>query len=695
MNSTRPQLAIVLDSIRSSFIDAKGRGIKLRYLTGITYENITYCKELMSIVDELRHLEGIKGNFMLSESEYLAPLVLIERGKAAARIVHSNVKELVEQHEYMFDTLWSKAISAEDRIREIEQGTNPIRTRLLENPNDVSEELKKIINTSEDDSWSICSTFDGLLMLTYNKGFERMQRRLLDSTRRGKDTRWVGSINKDNMHLVKTYIDLGMKIKQIKNIPPMNFAISSKELYATIDEMKGGQIARNLLVSNEPNYVKHFKSIFEELWENGIDAAERIKEIEEKVEVEFVDVIADPEKTSSILVDLAKSIRNEALCMVPTVKGLIRIQKLGVFDHIIKASQNGATAKIICPVTEDNAHIVEDISKQAPAIRIMNMCTDAPSGVVIVDSCKYLQYEIKDPMAEEFSGAVGFGVYSNSKYNVKSAKVFFELLWNQHALNEQLKVHDRMQQDFINIAAHELRTPIEPVLLGSEQLKHILPNDEIVSIVHRNAKKLQTLSNTILDAARIESNTFQLYKDRVNIKNIILDALELTIGDYSSSLLSSLPSSSSSYTSSFTCCSNKQNGLRILYEPHDIFIEADKDRIIQVVSNLLNNAVKSFGERERQESERIISIIIQMREGEQNDSNEVLISISDNGNGIDPEVMPRLFTRFASKSFEGTGLGLYISKNIVEAHGGKIWAENNSDGKGAMFSFSLPLLMSS
>jgi signal transduction histidine kinase len=367
---------------------------------------------------------------------------------------------------------------------------------------------------------------------------------------------------------------------------------------------------------------------------------------------------------------------------------VVRIQKLGVFHHIIKASQNGAIVKIICPVTEDNAHIVEEISKQASGIRIISMCTDAPSGIVIVDSCKFLQYEIKDPMAEEFTEAVGFGVYSNSKYNVKTVKVFFELLWNQHALNEQLKMHDKMQRDFIDIAAHELKTPMEPLLLGAEQLKDKLPNDEVVYIVLRNAKKLQTLSNMILDAARIESNTFELYKDRVNIKNIILDALELTIGGRSPSLLSSSPSS---YTS-FTYSSDKQDGLRILYEPHDIFIEADKDRMTQVISNLLNNAVKSFGERERQEAERIISIITQTREGEQiDDSSEVVVSISDNGKGIDTEVMPRLFTRFATKSFDGTGLGLYISKNIVESHDGKIWAENNPNGRGATFSFSLPI----
>ena len=101
--------------------------------------------------------------------------------------------------------------------------------------------------------------------------------------------------------------------------------------------------------------------------------------------------------------------------------------------------------------------------------------------------------------------------------------------------NEQLKVHDKMQRDFINIAAHELRTPIEPILLGSEQLKHMFPNEEIISIIFRNAKKLQALANAILDAARIESGTFRLYKGRVNIKDIISDALKIIIKNGGSS----------------------------------------------------------------------------------------------------------------------------------------------------------------
>src|SRR5918911_4343877 len=122
MNYTRPPLAIEIDTIKKAFVDAKNRGIKLRYLTEITSENITYCKELMSIVDELRHLEGIKGNFMLSESEYLSPVVFFEKEKVASQIICSNLKEIVEQQQYIFDSFWHRSIPAYQRILEIESG---------------------------------------------------------------------------------------------------------------------------------------------------------------------------------------------------------------------------------------------------------------------------------------------------------------------------------------------------------------------------------------------------------------------------------------------------------------------------------------------------------------------------------------------------------------------------------------------
>ncbi|MFL6508023.1 MAG: ATP-binding protein, partial [Nitrososphaeraceae archaeon] len=458
------------------------------------------------------------------------------------------------------------------------------------------------------------------------------------------------------------------------NTPPLNFGVSDNEVAFTIDKMQGGKMSSSFLISNEPLYVNHFNSVFEELWGNSVDATDRIREIEEKVEVEFVDVIADTEKAGSILLDLAKSIKREALSLMPTVKGMLRMDKLGVIDHLIKASQNGAIVKIICRITDENSHIVERITKQAPNIRIMNMYADAPSGILIADSCKFLQAEVKNPMAEQFSEAVGFAIFSNSKYNVNSFKSFFDLLWNQHTLNEELRRIDKVQSEFINTAAHELRTPVQPILGLSDVLLSkngdIEQYRELLDTIQRNAKRLQRLTEDILDVTRIESQSLSLKEEQFNLNDVITNVINdiLTSADNAS-------------------LKNERNSLPIkieYYDPQNIIIQADKGRIIQVISNLLSNALKFT-------KQGTISVSLQ-REKEEDDKDYIVISVKDTGQGIDLEILPKLFTKFATKSESGTGLGLFISKSIVESHGGRIWAENNADGKGATFAFSLPIL---
>jgi hypothetical protein len=147
MNYTRPTLAITIEPIRGAFVNAKKRGIKLRYLTEITKDNISYCKKLIPLVHDMQHSDGIKGNFMISKTEYLAPIILFEKEKIASKIIYSNETELVDQHQYIFDTLWNKAISAQQKIKEIEEGITEgeehYQTRFLENPNEVFEEIKK------------------------------------------------------------------------------------------------------------------------------------------------------------------------------------------------------------------------------------------------------------------------------------------------------------------------------------------------------------------------------------------------------------------------------------------------------------------------------------------------------------------------------------------------------------------------
>jgi hypothetical protein len=130
IDSSRPSLAIETEILKKAFLDAMNRGVKLRYVTEINQDNVKDCKELINMVDDLRHLEGIKGNFYVNETEYIAPATLHEKGKPASQITYSSIKEIVQHHKhYVFDTLWNRAIPAKQRIQEIEKTADGIRER--------------------------------------------------------------------------------------------------------------------------------------------------------------------------------------------------------------------------------------------------------------------------------------------------------------------------------------------------------------------------------------------------------------------------------------------------------------------------------------------------------------------------------------------------------------------------------------
>ena len=301
----------------------------------------------------------------------------------------------------------------------------------------------------------------------------------------------------------------------------------------------------------------------------------------------------------------------------------------------------------------------------------------------IVDEEKLFRVEMREPQAETFIEAIGFALYSNRKSTVESFKSVFELLWNERILNEELKkVHKtqnefiKMQQEFINIASHEMKTPTQAIL-GYSELFHRHPErkDEIIQAISRNAIRLQKLTQDILDVTKIESNTLKLSKEQFNLSEQIRNL----INDVSKSQINVSDSSNTAIKILFESKAKEEGEGK-----QDIIIEADKARIYQVILNLLSNAIK-FTEMAG-DSVSIAAIA-------HNENNQVIVCVKDRGSGIDSEILPRLFTKFATKSERGTGLGLFISKSIVEAHGGRIWAENNVDnGKGATFYFSLPLI---
>ena len=651
-----------------AFNEARKRGVKIRFVTEIKDDNITHCKELIkSSVSEMRHLDGVKGNFYVSENEYVSPAAIHEEGKPASNVVYSNVKEVVEQAQYLFETLWSRSLPADQRIKEIEEGVTRYETVVIENPQEIIKEISHLTANSRE--LATCVTSGGIIYS--HEHFFDLKKKLLDKQRNGehKGIRYVTYINNQNMNLVKQYLDYGIKIKHVQNLPPMSFGISDKKIAVTIEKMEDSKLVQSLLLSNEPHYLKHFASVFEELWRNGTDAAVRIKEIEEGIETAKIEIIRDPDEAIKLSRDLIKSAKHEVLRIYPSFNGFRRQIRIGALHLFREVLEHGISVRILVPADKQQIdETIDGLELALPTLEIRGLDKNLQTqmGIIVVDRKESIIIELKDDEKESYHDAAGLAFYSNSIPIALSYASIFETLWKQGELYEQLKAYTAMQKEFINIAAHELRTPVQPILGLSQVLIAEQKGgkySELLLVINRNAERLRQLIEDILDVTKIESQSLHLRIQKFNLNHLI----------------------SSVISEHENMIERQQCHKRIVFDfKDDINIEGDKVRISQVVSNLLSNSIK-FTKEEG-------SIIITSEQKKEGNKNIVVVSVKDAGPGIDSEILPRLFTKFASKSeMGGTGLGLYISKSIIDAHRGEIWYDNNI-GKGAIFSFSLPIV---
>jgi signal transduction histidine kinase len=521
---TWPSVAMGVEVFKKGLYELKTRNVHSRFITDITKDNIEYCKELMQI-SELRHLEGIKGNFAISEKGYTASATLQE-ASLLQQVIYSNVRALLDQQQYVFETLWNKAKPAERKIRGIEEG-----------------------------------------------------------------------------------IDLGS-----------------------------------------------------------------------------TDIIQTPRITLDLFTNMMKSAKYEILLMLPTINAFLRENRIGVIEQLKKsATENNVNVRVITPSNDVVEKILQD--KETAVVRKNQQKKEERKGfevqrtniqfketavttvtTLVVDRKESLAIEKTDDSKLEFLEAIGLSTYSDSEPTVMSYVSVFEGLWKQAELVDQLEAHDRMQREFINIASHEMKTPTQAILGTSGLLKYYPQRkDELIEIIQRNAKRLQTLIGNILDVTRIESQTLILNKEQFDIRDLVSSVIE----DFKDR---------TKYSNIKLSIKNNNNN-------NPIFVEADGDRIIQVLSNLLSNSIKFTNQGEI--SVNLFEKILDERDGKK----EVLVSVTDTGSGINSEIFGRLFSKFASKSYQGTGLGLFICKSIIQAHGGRIWAEDNNisgDKCGATITFSLP-----
>ncbi|HXX97427.1 MAG TPA: ATP-binding protein [Candidatus Bathyarchaeia archaeon] len=666
--------------IKKAILEAKARDARVRFITEITKENISYTKTFVQSV-ELRHLDGVKGNFGVSDAEYIAISTTETRSTSLAEsksvgltipnAIYSNVIEDVQQQQYIFEILWNKATPAKQRIREIEEGVQPVSTRILEDQDQIINELRRFNNRAT--KLSICSAFGGMQM-TYKYLFDTF----LDIVEKykkgeGEGMRWIINIDKDNLDLVKVFLNSGIQMRHTKNMPPMNFGVSDVQMAATIEKMEYGKISQSFLISTEPFYIEHFNSLFDEIWKNGVDAKVRIKAIEQGVDSEEIEIIQDAVEAQKLLFNLIQTAKEEILVMCSTANAFHRQEHAGTI-HLLReaATKKGVKVRILTPEdelileTERKMKIVQELRQphEKIGIRFIQPHLQTKVSILIVDKKYSLTAELKDDTRQTSIEAIGLATYSNSQSTVLSYVSIFESLWTQTDLYQKLRESEKVKNDFVNIAAHELRTPVQPILGLADILRSKETDGEkaaYLDVIIRNAKRLQRLTEDILDVTRIESKSLDLKKELFNLSEMILGV----IADSNNQIAKE----------------HKDNLKLEFSNPEDVFIEADKGKINQVISNLLNNAIKFT----RKGTVSIIAIAVPK-------NNEIVVNISDTGAGIDSEILPRLFTKFAAKSITGTGLGLFISKSIIDSHGGKIWGKNNyPEGKGATFGFSLPL----
>jgi len=720
-----PSVIINVPEIYEIYRMLKSRSVEIRIITEVTKDNVRYCNQIIKEFDaEIRHINSIKGTFGISDEKVYFASSILEDSKSQSEIIYSNVKGIVQQNQSIFEIIWKKAIPAEQRIKEIKEGLSPIETRIVDNPREMYSFILDITDKSNN-GLSNCSTIGGFQMIYENNDLFYAYVNLLSRYRKGKakgSVRWVTHIenNSDQIALINKFLDIGIQIKHVNNLPPMSFALSDKQFQATIEKMEKGEMFRNIIYSTEPLYIKHFQYFFEDLWDSGIDVRERIRQFESGIAPEMTQIIEDSNESRKLLLHLLKSAKDEILIVYPSSKVVDLQKRIGVIDILYRKSEQGLKIRIVSPRNMNLEQLIlpTDIEPEHIIIpkniliRSILKQHDFKPTILMIDRKHVLVMELKDDTTTTFEKATGLTTYSISSPTVLSYISIFDSFWEQtdtyislRIANEKLIASEQLEREFINAAAHELRTPTQAIMgyteLDEEIFSDVLKTldsskDEELkrNIIHlhkhfdtvsRNASRLNELINNLLDVARIESNRIDrlsLEKQKVELVKEINDSIKTQLDQ-----------------------KIKSKNIQIDFindslQDH-IWVYADKSRLNQIINNLIDNAIKFCNKNGR------IDIMIEgnvsksdEKDNDNDDSvrrmdknekrEEVYVSISDTGKGISSQVLPRLFEKFVTDSDTGTGLGLYITRNLVEAHGGRIWAYNNNDGVGSTFIFSLP-----
>jgi two-component system, OmpR family, sensor histidine kinase VicK len=533
----------------------------------------------------------------------------------------------------------------------------------------------------------LCGEEDGPSAIVAN---EPILKKYIEASKRGVRIRQITEITKTNILDCKKLMGC-MEQRHLYGLYGYFVIVDGKQFHSHAYGREAKSFP-HMVTSTVKVFVQQQQYFFNTLWEKATPAEQRINEIEEGRAPEKLEIIQDTQKSIGRAFDIMNKTQKELLVLFATQRTFTFALRGEAADIYRKLSKNGVDIKLLVPrggadqIEEENNEQIAKVREEMSSsinLRFSDVDLNTRITIMISDRNEFMSWELKDDTLNDPYLAGGIATYSNIKALASSYATIFDNLWkitefaeNLRIANIKLENNDKAMKEFINIAAHELRTPIQPILGLSEMLPDARNDPQqhgkFVEIIVRNAHKLDNLAEDILDVTRIESGRLQLSMEMIDLYELV----DSVVHDFQKFL----PADGKVIMNY-----QKLNDGRNDEEDHGVShlaIMGDPARISQVLSNLLRNALKFTNEG-----------TISVRVGK-NDSpcySEAVVYISDSGQGIDPEVMYKLFEKFVSKSVKGTGLGLFISKSIVEAHGGKIWGENNKDGNGATFTFTLPL----
>jgi signal transduction histidine kinase len=563
-----------------------------------------------------------------------------------------------------------------------------------------------------------------------------------DILKRGGKIRCITEINKDNKDYCKELLNIVSELRHLDGLKG-GIAINESEYMATT-VLKEEQPLTEVIYSNAREVVSQNQYIFDTFWKNAIPAIKKIKEIEEGVEIEFVEVINDALKARDLYIKNLKSSTKELLLLIPSNMIYAIKKEIGFFE-IVNMLSNKLDFQIMVllyqatEATSYNKEIDFILSnekiKSNTHIRTLDKDNIFKSldrtAIAIIDRKLAMVLELKDNLSKNFGSSIVFSIYSNNKIFVSSYISIFESLWKYIDLIKKLKETEKELKNHENNLEKQIQCKTQNLSRINEELKELNreferkekelkktnrelietenKKEEFISMIAHELRsplvpikgyaEMLLISKKMGQLTDIQKKALQsIYRNVKKQESLVEDILDVYKLDLGKIILTK---QKVSILNMFT---NVLNDLKSILEEKQIsiiteintksIVYCDQKRIEQVLSNLIKNSIDFVPEK----NGKIILVAKETKETEKGRnktyySSNIMFTIQDNGPGIPHDKIGNLFKKFyqmdtsATRKHTGTGLGLVICKGLIEAHRGRIWIDNNyKDGFKIMFS---------